>query len=162
MPSSRVLMLQFLEAREPPALAERMNRLASLLNSRQKLVASWSLTTESCRLGEVGSLVKDLPTKDARGAKTKHPSAESFSDSVAAGHTDSLNARGEDLRRFDTKRRPLRNENPAALAVGVSIASFRGKAVDPLVGLGAGHVLERLAEAVLQTLDAVLAPPLDG
>src|SRR5215204_738783 len=41
-------------------------------------------------------------------------------------------------------------------------APFRGKAVDPLVGLGAGHVLERLAQAVLQALDAVLAPPLDG
>src|SRR5215217_6043283 len=37
-------------------------------------------------------------------------------------------------------------------------ASFRGQAVDPLVGLGAGHVLEGLAQA----LDAVLAPPLDG
>src|SRR5215208_2762044 len=41
-------------------------------------------------------------------------------------------------------------------------ASFRGQAVDPLVGLGAGHVLEGLAQAVLQALDAVLAPPLDG
>jgi hypothetical protein len=41
-------------------------------------------------------------------------------------------------------------------------ASFRGQAVDPLVGLGAGHVRERLAEAILQALDAVLAPPLDG
>jgi hypothetical protein len=42
------------------------------------------------------------------------------------------------------------------------LASFRGEAVDPLVGLGAGHVSERLAEAILQALDAVLAPPLDG
>src|SRR5918994_4921022 len=42
------------------------------------------------------------------------------------------------------------------------LASFRGQAVDPLVGLGAGHVLERLAETILQALDAVLAPPLDG
>src|SRR5215217_5401770 len=42
------------------------------------------------------------------------------------------------------------------------LAPFRGKAVDPLVGLGAGHVLERLAEAILQALDAVLTPPLDG
>src|SRR5215207_4739787 len=41
-------------------------------------------------------------------------------------------------------------------------AAFRGQAVDPLVGLGAGHVLEGLAQAVLQALDAVLAPPLDG
>jgi hypothetical protein len=41
-------------------------------------------------------------------------------------------------------------------------APFRGKAVDPLVGFGAGHVLERLAQTVLQALDAVLAPPLDG
>ena len=42
------------------------------------------------------------------------------------------------------------------------LASFRGEAVDPLVGLGAGHVRQRLAEAILQALDAVLAPPLDG
>src|SRR5215207_2386099 len=42
------------------------------------------------------------------------------------------------------------------------LASLRGEAVDPLVGLGAGHVLERLAEAILQALDAVLPPPLDG
>src|SRR5215212_7930421 len=42
------------------------------------------------------------------------------------------------------------------------LAPFRGKAVDPLVGLGAGHVLERLAEAILQALDTVLTPPLDG
>src|SRR5215203_4847094 len=42
------------------------------------------------------------------------------------------------------------------------LAPFRGQAIDPLVGLGAGHVLERLAEAILQALDAVLAPPLDG
>src|SRR5215207_6911465 len=42
------------------------------------------------------------------------------------------------------------------------LAPFRGQAVDPLVGFGAGHVLERLAEAILQALDAVLAPPLDG
>src|SRR5215210_892621 len=41
-------------------------------------------------------------------------------------------------------------------------ASFWGEAVDPLVGFGAGHVRERLADAVLQALDAVLAPPLDG
>src|SRR5919107_4490741 len=41
-------------------------------------------------------------------------------------------------------------------------ASFWGQAVDPLVGFGAGHVRERLAEAVLQALDAVLASPLDG
>jgi hypothetical protein len=42
------------------------------------------------------------------------------------------------------------------------LASFRGEAVDPLVGLGAGHVRKRLADAVLQALDAVLPPPLDG
>src|SRR5215211_4063222 len=42
------------------------------------------------------------------------------------------------------------------------LAPFRGQAVDPLVGLGAGHVRERLAEAGLQALDSVLAPPLDG
>ena len=42
------------------------------------------------------------------------------------------------------------------------LASFRGQAVDPLVGLRAGEVRERLAEAGLQALDAVLAPPLDG
>src|SRR5215211_607860 len=42
------------------------------------------------------------------------------------------------------------------------LAAFRGQAVDPLVGLGAGQVGERLAEAGLQAVDAVLAPPLDG
>src|ERR687889_1700659 len=42
------------------------------------------------------------------------------------------------------------------------LAPFRGQAIDPLVGFGAGHVLERLAEAILQALDTVLAPPLDS
>jgi hypothetical protein len=42
------------------------------------------------------------------------------------------------------------------------LASFRGQAVDPLVGLGTGHVRERLAEATLQALYTVLTPPLDG
>jgi hypothetical protein len=57
-----------------------------------------SLITESCRLSGVGSLVKDLLTKDLRaGAKTKHSQTKSISDSEAAGHTDSLNAHGETL-----------------------------------------------------------------
>src|SRR5919205_1524692 len=42
------------------------------------------------------------------------------------------------------------------------LASFRGQAVYPLVGLRAGEIRKRLAEAGLQPLDAGLAPPLDG
>ena len=33
------------------------------------------------------------------------------------------------------------------------LAAFRGKAVDPLVGLGAGQVLERFAQAILKALE---------
>ena len=40
------------------------------------------------------------------------------------------------------------------------LPSFGGEAVDPVVGLDAGEVRERLADAVLEALDAVLAPPL--
>jgi hypothetical protein len=40
------------------------------------------------------------------------------------------------------------------------LPSFGGEAVDPVVGLGAGEGAERLADAVLEALDAVLAPPL--
>src|SRR5919112_1723959 len=42
------------------------------------------------------------------------------------------------------------------------LASFRGEAVYPLVGLRAGQLRKRLAEPGLQPLDTVLAPPLDG
>jgi hypothetical protein len=38
-----------------------------------------------------------------------------FLDSEAAGQTDSLNARGEDVRLTDMGSEPLRNENPPTL-----------------------------------------------
>ena len=76
-----------------------------------------SLITECCRFPGVGPGVKHLPNERASRRK---PSRErkSISDSEAVGHTDSLNARGEDVRRFDMRRKPLRSENPAALADG--------------------------------------------
>jgi hypothetical protein len=37
-----------------------------------------------------------------------------------------------------------------------------GEAVDPLVGLGAGELTQRLADAALETGDTVLAPELLG
>ena len=64
--------------------------------------------------------------KSISGAKTKCPDADEnqvgnslFFRRVAAGQTETfINARGEDVRRTETGRRPLRNENPAALADG--------------------------------------------
>src|SRR5918993_5657274 len=93
-----------------------------------------SLITESCRLSGVGSLVKDLPTKGPRAdAKTKHSQTNSISDSEAAGHTNSLNARGETLRP-PTGGTFLRNENPAALAHGSVKSDPPGRARPPRRG----------------------------
>ena len=95
-------------------------RVSSTISVAWREPTHRSLITESCRLREEGSLVEDLPTKGLVGAKTKYPqaSSQSISDSEAAGHTDSLNTRGETVRLLDMRSASLRNENPAALADG--------------------------------------------
>ena len=66
------------------------------------------------------------------------------------------------------RKRPIRaHRTPRAPSTTPTVernllASFRGEAVYPLVGLRAGELRERLAKAGLQPLDAVLAPPLHG
>jgi hypothetical protein len=135
------------EARKPPASAERMNRLyvspwtlaRNIMYVARRESARRSLITECCRFPGVGPGVKHLPTKDLeKGAKTKHPQPKSISDAEAAGHTDSLNARGEVVRRFDMRRKPLRNENPAALADGSVNKTTLGPHLDADPALYAG------------------------
>jgi hypothetical protein len=73
-----------------------------------------------------------------------------------------LSARGHCRASYRTK--PEKHYSPIARTLWALslLAPLRRKAVDPVVGLGAGEGAERLADAVLEALDAALSPPLGG